>query len=202
MSRFHRTLVLFLFAACGVVLVWQARTRPDTPAQLPAVVAAPEKAMPEKPMPAAAPVAVKPPAPAEPDAAQPALTVLPVPPEVTLPVRQDLRWQMPVPEPVFAGFREWTARFARAGTAAEKAALISEGLALAEERRNQMADLIDQNPRRALELAVPAAVRRQLPADIVAQLEEPVSGRGDLWVMAAVPAPGQDARACGRWSAR
>ncbi len=109
-------------------------------------------------------------------------------------MRQDLRWQTPMPETVFAGFRDWTTRFAKAGTAAEKTALIGAGLALVEERRNQMADLIDQNPRRALELAVPVAVRRELPADIVAQLEEPVAGRGDLWVVAAVPAPGKALR--------
>lgn len=54
-----------------------------------------------------------------------------------------------------------------------------------------MADLIDQNPKRALELAVPVAVRRVLPADVVALLEEPVRGRGDLFVVAAVAAPGK-----------
>lgn len=118
-------------------------------------------------------------------------TAPPVPPEMTRPVRQDLRWRMPVAEPAFAGFKEWTDRFANAGTPDEKAALTGEGLALAAERRNQMADLIDQDPRRALELAVPVTLRRQLPEEIVAQLEEPVSGRGDLFVMAAVPAPGK-----------
>ncbi|MCB1205739.1 MAG: carboxypeptidase regulatory-like domain-containing protein, partial [Verrucomicrobiae bacterium] len=54
-----------------------------------------------------------------------------------------------------------------------------------------MADLIDQNPRRALELAVPVAVRRGLPSEILELLEEPVSGRGDLSVMALVAAPGR-----------
>ena len=33
--------------------------------------------------------------------------------------------------------------------------------------------------------------RCALSAEIVAQLEEPVSRRGDLWVIAAVPAPGK-----------
>ncbi len=111
--------------------------------------------------------------------------------DVALPMRQDLRWKMRPPEPVFAAFQEWTARFSRAATAAEKTALVGEGLALAEERRNQMADFIDQNPRRALELAVPVAVRRQLPAAVVAKLEERVAGRGDLAVVAAIAAPGK-----------
>ncbi|MEO6740184.1 MAG: PKD domain-containing protein, partial [Chthoniobacteraceae bacterium] len=113
-----------------------------------------------------------------------------LPPEVTLPMRADLRWLEPGAEPVFASFRDWTLRFTKAGTAAEKAALVGEGLVLAEERRNQMADLIDQNPRRALELAVPETVRRELPEAILAQLEERISGRGDLSVVAAMPAPG------------
>lgn len=114
-----------------------------------------------------------------------------VPPEVKLPMRADLRWREPVPEPAFASFHDWTARFAKARTAAEKAALVGEGMALVEQRRNQMADLIDQNPRRALELAVPSSVRRDLPAAITAQLEERISGRGDLAVVAAMPAPGR-----------
>ena len=118
--------------------------------------------------------------------------VTPVPQEVTLPVRQDLLWRMPATEPAFVSFREWSGRFFAAATKEEKAALVSEGLTLAGERRNQMADLIDQNPQRALELAVPHVVRRQLPPEIVEQLEEPVTGRGDLWVIAAVPAPGKE----------
>lgn len=68
---------------------------------------------------------------------------------------------------------------------------MAEGLELAQQRRNELADLIDKDPKRALELAVPVAVRRELPADIAALLEEPVSGRGDLYVMAAVAAPGK-----------
>ncbi len=107
------------------------------------------------------------------------------------PLRQDLRWRMPVAEPAFAAFREWTERLTVAATPEEKSALVTEGLALAEERRHQMADLIDQNPRRALELAVPEFVRRQLPGEIAGQLEERVSGRGDFFVIAAVPAPGK-----------
>ena len=108
--------------------------------------------------------------------------------------RQDIRWEKPMPERAFADFREWTRRFATAGDAGEKARLRAEGIALAAERRGQMADLIDQNPRRALELAVPSAVRRSLPADVAALLEETVSGRGDLAVIAAIAAPGRALR--------
>ncbi len=189
----HRTAIA-LILVCAALLAWRALTpRPQVAPQ--DIVSVPEKTTRESAAPVVAPVAP------EPVAKGVAVAPMPraqreasaVPPAVTLPMRQDLRWQAPMPEPVFAGFREWTARFAKAQSG-EKAALLSEGLALAEERRNQMADLIDQNPRRALELAVPALVRRQLPADIVAQLEAPVSGRGDLWVIAAVPAPGKALR--------
>jgi autotransporter-associated beta strand protein len=96
-----------------------------------------------------------------------------------------------MPESAFAGFRSWTREFAKSKTAEEKASIMAEGLELAQQRRNELADLIDKDPKRALELAVPVAVRRELPADIAALLEEPVSGRGDLYVMAAVAAPGK-----------
>ncbi len=176
---------VILAATAAVLWWWQP---PATSRQ----TAAPEPA----PVVVQAPRDKHQPAPSEPPAkATTAATApRPVPPEVTRPVRQDRRWQMPVTEPAFAGFKEWTSRFANAGTPEEKAALMSEGLALAEERRNQMADLIDQDPRRALELAVPVTLRRQLPEEIAAQLEEPVSGRGDLFVIAAVPAPGKPLR--------
>lgn len=111
--------------------------------------------------------------------------------EQVLALRQDVRWGAPIPESAFAGFRSWTREFAKLKTAEQKASMMAEGLELAQQRRNELADLIDKDPKRALELAVPVAVRRELPADITALLEEPVSGRGDLYVMAAVAAPGK-----------
>lgn len=119
--------------------------------------------------------------------------VIPLEPEakeVIRALRQDVRWEAAMPEPTFAGFRAWTREFAKAKTPDEKAALMTQGLELAQQRRNEMADLIDKDPKRALELAVPVAVRRGLPADIAALMEERVSGRGDLEVVAAIPAPG------------
>jgi hypothetical protein len=150
---------------------------------------------PASPFVAPAPVP-EPPVPSPPPAASNAVTApleAPVAIERVRQLRQDLRWKAPVPEPAFAAFREWTKGFAAAGTPNERTELLVEGLELAEQRRNELADLIDKNPRRALELAVPAAVRRKLPAEIVARLEQPVVGRGDLWVAAAVPMPGKEA---------
>ncbi|MEQ1861915.1 MAG: autotransporter-associated beta strand repeat-containing protein, partial [Chthoniobacteraceae bacterium] len=183
MNRSHlQRWVVAILIGSAAALVWWQPPRALPPAPRPTVAAVPELA-PIAVQPLSKPVVAA--AKVEPPRAQP------VPTDVVLPMRQDLRWQTPMQETVFAGFRDWTTRFAKARTDAEKAALIGEGLALVEERRNQMADLIDQNPRRALELAVPETVRRQLPAEIVAQLEQSVSGRGDLFVVAAVPAPGR-----------
>lgn len=111
--------------------------------------------------------------------------------EIVRALRQDVRWEAAMPEPTFAGFRAWAKEFAKAKTPDEKTALMAQGLELARQRRNELADLIDKDPKRALELAVPVAVRRSLPADIVALLEEKVSGRGDLFVVAAVAVEGQ-----------
>ena len=127
-----------------------------------------------------------------PDAPAPA----PIPDEVkgepALALRQDVRWRQATEEPAFAKFREWTRRWELTMTDAQRAKLMAEGIAAADERRREMADLIDQNPRRALELAVPVAVRRALPNEVVKRLEEPVAGRGDLWVAAALAVPGNE----------
>lgn len=183
-----RRCLVVIFLACAALVIWKTTRAPDAlppiakqTAAIPALATSEPAQSPLPPPAAPAPIAVYTPL-AEP----------PSMPEAVLPMRQDLRWQKPVPEPVFAGFQEWTGRFTKAASPAEKASLVSEGLALAEERRNQMADLIDQNPRRALELAVPVFVRRQLPAEIVRQLEQPISGRGDLAVIAAIAAPGKE----------
>jgi hypothetical protein len=84
--------------------------------------------------------------------------------DLQLPNRVDLRWEEPVQEPVFEEFRRWTESFLAAGAEAE------QGVELALQRRQEMLDLIDKNPRRALELAVPESVRRLLPAGVVALL--------------------------------
>ncbi len=125
--------------------------------------------------------------------AQAEATPVPLPAEPALALRQDARWVAAVPEREFAGFREWAGRFEKA-TPQQQMALLSEGRRLVEERRQELSALIDKNPKRALELALPVAVRRALPAEIAARLEEPVRGRGELWVVAAVPVPGAELR--------
>jgi autotransporter-associated beta strand protein len=98
--------------------------------------------------------------------------------DLHLPERVDRVWDQPVTEPVFEEFRRWTEHFIASGADAEL------GVELALQRRQELLDLIEKNPRRALELAVPEAVRRRLPAGVVGLLEQRVEARGDLLVQA------------------
>ncbi len=95
------------------------------------------------------------------------------------------RWDDPLP-PGHAAFHEWSMRFLAADEAA-RAALVPEGVVLASARRESMRDLIVRDPRTALEVSVPAAVRALLPAEVRALLEERVSGRGDVAVWPVEP---------------
>lgn len=65
--------------------------------------------------------------------------------------------------------------------------IVAEGIALASQRRNELLGLIQSNPRRALELALPDALRHALPPAIAELLEEHLSGHGDLEVLCAYP---------------
>jgi hypothetical protein len=83
-----------------------------------------------------------------------------------------------MPEPIFEEFRRWTAALPAARAGAD----LQHGLELARKRRDELQALIEKNPRRALELAVPDSVRRQLPEEIAVLLEERVDAQGDLLV--------------------
>ncbi|ATC64306.1 hypothetical protein CMV30_10265 [Nibricoccus aquaticus] len=85
----------------------------------------------------------------------------------------------------FARFNDWLSRYLTASPA-DRTALLVEGRAHAATRRAVLARLITTDPRRALALAVPMVARQQLPADILALLEERVSTRGSLGVLGAV----------------
>jgi uncharacterized delta-60 repeat protein/M6 family metalloprotease-like protein len=91
---------------------------------------------------------------------------------------------------VFSRFHDWTTRYF-ASSPANRSALTAEGVELAKARRVVMAQLIKEDPEMALALAVPMVVRQQLPAEIVAQLEDRVSGRGSLSLNAVTALPGQ-----------
>jgi len=103
----------------------------------------------------------------------------------------------PVPEsprdlpPDFEAFQEWMAKWS-AAEAAARPSLLPKGVALAQERRRRMADMMLANPQRALELAVPYAVRKSLPAEVAVLIEQPVNTMGRLHVAALVPLPGKE----------
>ena len=100
----------------------------------------------------------------------------------------DIRWRGAMPEQDFAQFRDWTGRYLAADPVT-KIELTAEGLEKAKARREDLVALIRQNPQRAIELAVPVAIRSELPTEVVAQLEERVDGRGELAVFGATPGP-------------
>ena len=89
-----------------------------------------------------------------------------------------------------ANFSKWTRAYVAADAAA-KAALEAEGIEWATARRKMMVEIIENDPERAFELAIPESVRKQLPASVASLLEERVSAYGDYSVLAAIPLPGQ-----------
>ncbi len=100
----------------------------------------------------------------------------------------DELWQVPPKETAFARFHAWSTRYRQTDPDA-RPELWAEGVALATERRGEMKELIEAAPERALELAVPLAVRRDLPEAVTALLEERISGRGNFEVLASLPMP-------------
>ncbi len=115
--------------------------------------------------------------------------VVPGPAQRPLPPSQQELWSRPVPEPAFAQFADWTRRYTGA-TPQAVATIEADGVALARARLTAMAELIQSNPQRALELAVPQSVRDRMPDAVKALLEQPVNATGDLEVLAFRPVPG------------
>ena len=113
----------------------------------------------------------------------------PLPHTRQVPASRAQSWSTPVPEPAFAQFSDWTRRYLSQPSPESRKALEAEGQELARLRRQDMAELIPADPKRALELAIPQGLREQLPASITPFLEEPVDGRGDFGVLAGIPAP-------------
>src|ERR1043166_2713877 len=109
-----------------------------------------------------------------------------------LPKPTDVLWEKTPSEPAFARFHEWAERYAKA-PANEKTGLEPEGIELARERLHQLADLIQSNPERALQLAAPLEVREDVPESVKALLEDTVNTRADYKVIGVLPLPGTEA---------
>lgn len=92
--------------------------------------------------------------------------------------------------PEFDAFRDWTERYLASASDLQPG-MADEGRALAATRRAALARLIASDPKAALAAAVPQTVRSRLPASVVELLEERVSGRGSLGLVAVLASPDQ-----------
>jgi hypothetical protein len=77
---------------------------------------------------------------------------------------------------VLEEFKDWAEGYAAGLSRGER------GAELARRRREVLRDLIKADPARAIESALTPEVRRRLPPEVAAGLEEEVSGYGDFWV--------------------
>ncbi len=116
---------------------------------------------------------------AEKEAPRPTL-VVPEDFQAELPPTAAAQWQKPSSLPPMAAFQKWADDFT-AQPAAEK---IEAGVKAATERRAELRRLIQENPELALASAVPETVRRAMPEEVRALLEQKVDARGDLLVTA------------------
>ena len=94
----------------------------------------------------------------------------------------------PAPEKL-AAFRDWSEQYV-AASPTERGTLIAKGVELARQRQPEFLRLIKQDPDRALEEAVPWLVRQNLPAEVVALLEERVNTKADVRTYMSTPIAG------------
>ncbi len=88
------------------------------------------------------------------------------------------------------GFRRWAEQWEQADEDA-RAKMIGEGRVLAEARREAMTSLIRQDPKRAIEEALPYKYRKALPVELASLIEHPVRGVGDFDLLASTTEQGQ-----------
>ncbi|HYF50103.1 MAG TPA: PKD domain-containing protein [Planctomycetota bacterium] len=93
--------------------------------------------------------------------------------------------------PECAALESWIERYVEAAPD-QRDALEAEGVALAEKRQEVMTRLIEANPERALQNAVPMVARKQLPQRVLALVEERVSGRADFETAVTTPLQRKD----------
>ena len=173
MKRLHAILPALAICLIAVLVVWRSEDSPDGGSKSAHKALAQSK--PVRGLADEAPMGFRPP-PVARKARDPLADLA----DVKLPLRADLRWQQPVQEMAFEDFRRWTEDqpAARAGEGLQR------GIQLAQQRRHELLRLIEKNPQRALEFAVPHGVRKQMPQEIVELLEQPIDAFGDLTGMA------------------
>ncbi len=176
--RFSRSAVLLLVAVAAGSLSWlyRAPERPAPAASRPILPPAPATAFAAAATPASSPAAT--------DAGD----VVARRAERRTRLAYAHRWEN-TSIPTLAAFRAWTERYRRAADPAARAALEGEGVFLARQRRAAMLHLIRRQPAEALAVTVPAAIRRELPPAVLAQLESRVAGTGEFALQQAQLAP-------------
>ena len=86
----------------------------------------------------------------------------------------------------FEQFNVWAARYV-AASGEEKRGLVKEGLQIAQARRSVLRQMIESDPRQAIEHAVPPVLRQKLPYALAELLEERVNEVGFFGVLGALP---------------
>jgi PKD repeat protein len=94
----------------------------------------------------------------------------------------DTKTQSTPENAAFQAFNEWAQR---AVTQRLNETEIQEGGELAKARRIALAELIEKDPQRALEQALPFELRSAMPEAVAAQLEQQISARGNYYVSIA-----------------
>jgi hypothetical protein len=123
-----------------------------------------------------------------------AVSTLPIPAKIVAQTAIQLHiignaW-MQETRPELRAFSQWTEKYL-AADATQRAASLAEGVNLAQQRRDVLKQLIKTDPQAALAAAVPMGLRSQLPTEVLAQLEDRVSTRGDLYTLAVTPREGE-----------
>ena len=89
-------------------------------------------------------------------------------------------------KPALRDFSKWTKDYANANEQ-QRALMAERGVELAMARRDEMAQLIANDPAAAVAAAVPRRVMRNVPLSVRAMLERRISGVGDLDVYGVTP---------------
>lgn len=93
---------------------------------------------------------------------------------------------------VLEEFSAWADRYLAESSHPQRAELEREGLALVEDRRVVMKNLIRNDPKAAVAAALGPDLRESLPQAVQDRMERTVSGRGGFEVMGIVPLPAQE----------
>ena len=88
--------------------------------------------------------------------------------------------------PIFQQFAHWTDRYIPADYI-QRNEMIEEGMRLAAARQAELSDMVELDPEAVLALGIPLRIRQQLPQEVLACMEKPFSGTGDLEVGVFLP---------------